>query len=77
MAETKTGLTVTDTKLLHSGLHPQDYQGATTVPIFMSSAFAHESAEELEAIFTIENPDLPSPESEIPPSMILKERWLF
>lgn len=51
MAEISTGRTVTDTKLLHSGLHPRDYQGATTVPIFMSSAFSHESAEELEAIF--------------------------
>lgn len=51
MSKEKERLTVTDTKLLHSGLHPKDYQGATTVPIYMSSAFSHETAEDLEAVF--------------------------
>ena len=39
-----------NTSLLHDGV--DDYpNGATLVPIYQSSAFKHESAEELERIF--------------------------
>ncbi len=40
-----------NTKLLH-GVPVEDKYGATQTPIYQSSAFAHESAEELEGIFT-------------------------
>ena len=41
-----------NTSLLHDGV--DDYpNGATLVPIYQSSAFKHESAEELERIFEV------------------------
>jgi len=40
-----------ETKLLHGAYAPEEKTGATTTPIFQSSAFAYESAEELEAVF--------------------------
>jgi O-acetylhomoserine (thiol)-lyase len=40
-----------ETKLLHGAYAPDEKTGATAPPIFQSSAFAYESAEELEAVF--------------------------
>ncbi len=40
-----------ETKLLHGAYAPEDKTGATTLPVFQSSAFAYESAEQLEAVF--------------------------
>ena len=40
-----------ETKLLHLAEHYPEFKGATQVPIFQTSAFAHESAEALEAVF--------------------------
>lgn len=40
-----------NTALLHSGFNGDKETGATAVPIYQSSAFAHESAEKLEKVF--------------------------
>ncbi|MBQ8469030.1 MAG: O-acetylhomoserine aminocarboxypropyltransferase/cysteine synthase [Clostridia bacterium] len=40
-----------NTKALHCTRQEQDFFGATQVPIVQTSAFAHETAEELEAVF--------------------------
>jgi O-acetylhomoserine (thiol)-lyase len=40
-----------ETKLLHGAYAPEEKTGATALPVFQSSAFAYESAEELEAVF--------------------------
>ena len=47
-----------NTMLLH-GINASYPHGVTHVPIFQSSAFRHESAEELENIFTNRSKDLP------------------
>ncbi len=41
-----------ETRLLHSAEQYSDFKGATQLPIFQTSAFAHQSAEELEAVFS-------------------------
>jgi O-acetylhomoserine (thiol)-lyase len=40
-----------NTALLHGNFSPDDKTGATTIPIYQSSAFTHGTAEELENIF--------------------------
>lgn len=40
-----------ETKLLHCAQQYTEFKGSTQVPIFQTSAFAHESAEELEEVF--------------------------
>ncbi len=40
-----------NTKLLHGAYVPEETTGATTLPIFQSTSFACESAEQLEAVF--------------------------
>jgi len=40
-----------ETTLLHGGYAPEEKTGATAIPVFQSSAFAYESAEQLEAVF--------------------------
>jgi len=40
-----------DTALLHGGIRTDDNTGATLTPIFQSSAFAKESAEQIERVF--------------------------
>ncbi len=40
-----------ETKLLHGAYAPEEKTGATVSPIFQSSAYAYESAEDLEAVF--------------------------
>jgi len=40
-----------NTELLHGAYAPEETTGATALPIFQSTSFAYESAEELEAIF--------------------------
>ena len=40
-----------DTKLLHGAYAPEETTGATALPIFQTSSFAYESAEQLEAVF--------------------------
>lgn len=40
-----------NTALLHGGFSPDGKNGATTIPIYQSSAFEHDSAEKLENIF--------------------------
>ncbi|MGN1203193.1 MAG: aminotransferase class I/II-fold pyridoxal phosphate-dependent enzyme, partial [Eubacterium sp.] len=40
-----------NTLLLHSVRQEEEFKGATSVPIFQTSAFAHKTAEELEDIF--------------------------
>jgi O-acetylhomoserine (thiol)-lyase len=40
-----------ETKLLHGAYAPEEKTGATSLPIFQSSAFAYESAEQLESVF--------------------------
>ncbi|MBQ7448081.1 MAG: O-acetylhomoserine aminocarboxypropyltransferase/cysteine synthase [Eubacterium sp.] len=39
------------TRMLHEGYDPAGQMGATCMPVFQNSAFAHHTAEELEAIF--------------------------
>ena len=41
-----------NTKLLHGGTSPEKSTGATITPIYQVSAFAHESAEKLERVFS-------------------------
>ena len=45
-----------NTLLLHSVRQEEDFMGATSVPIFQTSAFAHKTAEELEEIFNNQKP---------------------
>lgn len=45
-----------DTLLLHSVRQEQEFKGATSVPIFQTSAFAHQTAEEMEAVFENKRP---------------------
>lgn len=40
-----------NTALLHGSHRPEEKTGATLTPIYQSSAFAHQTAEELEAVF--------------------------
>ena len=40
-----------DTKLLHGAYAPEEVTGATALPVFQTTSFAYESAEELEAVF--------------------------
>lgn len=40
-----------DTQLLHGAYSPDQETGATTLPVFQSSAFAYDTAESLEAVF--------------------------
>lgn len=40
-----------DTRVVHLGLHPEEWQGATLPPIFQSSAHRHETAESLSRTF--------------------------
>jgi O-acetylhomoserine (thiol)-lyase len=40
-----------ETTLLHGAYSPEEKTGATALPVFQSSAFAYESAEQLEAVF--------------------------
>ena len=40
-----------NTALLHGDFQGEPNTGATTTPVYQSSAFAHESAEKLEKIF--------------------------
>lgn len=40
-----------ETQLLHGGYEPEKITGATTLPLFQSTAFAYQSAEALEAVF--------------------------
>lgn len=41
-----------NTKLLHSVRTDDDYKGSTIVPIFQTTAFAHDTAKELEEVFS-------------------------
>ena len=46
-----------NTELLHGGNFSGDvYSGATVIPIYQTSAFAHESPEKLEKIFNNKSP---------------------
>ena len=45
-----------DTKLIHGAYTPDEETGATTLPIFQSSAFAYDTAENLEAVFAGREP---------------------
>ncbi|MGN0521004.1 MAG: O-acetylhomoserine aminocarboxypropyltransferase/cysteine synthase family protein [Eubacterium sp.] len=45
-----------NTLLLHGVRQEEEFKGATSVPIFQSSAFAHKTAEELEDIFNNKKP---------------------
>jgi O-acetylhomoserine (thiol)-lyase len=45
-----------NTMLLHGVRQEDEYKGATSVPIFQSSAFAHKTAQELEDIFHSKRP---------------------
>ncbi|MGN1194629.1 MAG: O-acetylhomoserine aminocarboxypropyltransferase/cysteine synthase family protein [Acutalibacteraceae bacterium] len=45
-----------NTLLLHSVRQEEEFKGATSVPIFQTSAFAHRTAEELEEIFNNQKP---------------------
>lgn len=40
-----------ETRLLHGAYAPEETTGATALPLFQSTSFAYESAEELEAVF--------------------------
>ena len=40
-----------NTSLIHGGVRRNDKNGSTQTPVYQVSAFAHESAEELEKIF--------------------------
>lgn len=40
-----------NTSLIHGGVRRNDKNGSTQIPVYQASAFAHESAEELEKIF--------------------------
>ena len=40
-----------DTKAIHGGLQPNNQFGETALPIYQSSAFAYDSAEDIEAVF--------------------------
>ncbi len=46
----------TDTELLHAFRQESDFMGATSVPLFQTSAFAAETAEDLEAVFHNKKP---------------------
>lgn len=45
-----------NTMLLHGVRQEEEFKGATSVPIFQTSAFAHKTAEELEEIFNNRRP---------------------
>lgn len=45
-----------NTSLLHSAHAPEEKNGATLTPIYQSSAFAHQTAEDLEAVFNGKRP---------------------
>ncbi|MCM1114963.1 MAG: aminotransferase class V-fold PLP-dependent enzyme [Clostridium sp.] len=45
-----------NTMLLHSVRQEEEFKGATSVPIFQTSAYAHKTAEELEDIFNNRKP---------------------
>ena len=45
-----------NTMLLHTVRQEEEFKGATSVPIFQTSAFAHKTAEELEDIFNSRKP---------------------
>lgn len=45
-----------NTLLLHAVRQEQEFKGATAVPIFQTSAFAHQTAEEMEAVFQNRRP---------------------
>lgn len=45
-----------NTMLLHAVRQEEEFKGATSVPIFQTSAFAHKTAEELEDIFNSRKP---------------------
>lgn len=45
-----------NTMLLHCVRQEEEFKGATSVPIFQTSAFAHKTAEELENIFNSKKP---------------------
>ena len=40
-----------ETELIHGGYAPDKEYGATAMPIFQSSSFAYETAEEMEDVF--------------------------
>ena len=39
------------TKLIHSGIHPERYAGATSIPIFETASYAYDTAQELADVF--------------------------
>lgn len=45
-----------NTALLHGNFSPEEKTGSTTIPIYQSSSFSHNTAEELEAIFVGQEP---------------------
>ena len=45
-----------NTKLLHGGFEPEKTTGSTLTPIYQVSAFAQESAEQLEKVFNNKAP---------------------
>ncbi|MFR5875068.1 MAG: O-acetylhomoserine aminocarboxypropyltransferase/cysteine synthase family protein [Eubacterium sp.] len=45
-----------NTMLLHSVRQEEEFKGATSVPVFQTSAYAHKTAEELEDIFNNKKP---------------------
>jgi len=45
-----------NTKLLHGGFEPEKTIGSTLTPIYQVSAFAQESAEQLEKVFNNKAP---------------------
>lgn len=47
-----------NTKLLHGGFGPEKTTGSTLTPIYQVSAFAQESAEQLEKVFNNKAPDM-------------------
>ena len=51
LADMNNDSTHIDTKVLHGAYTPEDTTGATALPIFQSTSFAYESAEQLEAVF--------------------------
>ena len=50
LADMTSGMHI-ETKLLHGAYAPEQTTGATALPVFQSTSFAYESAEELEAVF--------------------------
>ena len=45
-----------ETQLLHGGYAPEQETGATTLPLFQSTSFAYQSAEQLESVFAGREP---------------------